>query len=86
MYSLPLKWNANPRDQAIISQLDDLSNFWQASLQHTSDPTRKLYKLNSGDNDVFPTGQQIYDIQIKLRWDGFVHVVMDFMDITRNQQ
>ena len=84
MCSLPLQWTANPRNKGIISQLDELPSFRQASLQHLSigdfpDPT-------SGNYNVFPTRQEIYDMLTKLRCEKFVDTIQNLMDIIRNEQ
>ena len=61
--------------QEVISQLDDLPNFRQVSLQQISDLTGEIYDLVAANYKIFPIRQQRYGIQTKLRWEDFQHLI-----------
>ena len=69
--------------QEFHSQLDDLLNFTQAS-QDISDPIGELYDGTSGNSSTFSNRQQIYEIQIALRWEELVDTIQHLTDILRN--
>ena len=57
--------------QENINQLNGLQNFRQASLHYTQASTSEFHKVIDGNYEVFPTQQQKYEIQTKMRWQEF---------------
>ena len=59
-------------------------HFREASLRHISDSTGEFYDIIAGNNNVFPTRQQIYDIL--QRQEELVDNIQHLIDIFRNKQ
>ena len=86
VYTLPMQRTANPRLQEVISKLDDSPNFRQVAWNHMQYQIQVFYKLTEGSYKVFPTRQQIYEIQNKLKQKESVATTQYLIDIIRNQQ